>query len=319
MVNKSPQSKISRRSALGVLGVGTATVIGIGGITAATSSSIPEEDQEWFYQRTKEQYGAAEADIALEIVKGEYAKREKQNLSDEITYQNITSALLDHPDTPKGSADLRAVLEDLRLINDFDHSTNVSATSSEGGGGGGDVGTQGETCTDCGGSGDKYVIAVDSSEQETKDAYGSTTKAHTNVDNNNQRGYVMTGVYGAGHATTRLFGTYYVPSDGDYDVNAEYFRRTHVNGAQAKISIAVRPSYGGWNAEPVEILGAPREGSVTKTKTFTLNGGYYYDLGVELIAEGASSSTEGDISDTHNWASDTLRHLHVGELSIVQY
>lgn len=291
--------QITRRSTLASLG----GIIGGIPASAAASGQLSKELEE-LREIASQKYGKQEARVGTRIVEEEIKNKRKENLSEQETYRRISNRIKHRTETSQWGAAVERV--DSRRTELLDNRLS----------GGSDIGTQNDQDCNCTGS-DRTYIDIDDSEQDLDDSGGAAVKASTSVTYDRERTFVETGLYGSGYALTRLFGSVNISTDSDYDVTSEYYRNFEVAGAQCVVSLFVRPSYGGVNAKAVETAEASREGTVKYTKTFSLNGGTTYDIGAELISEGSSSSTEGNIADAYT--SSEGRKLTVEELSIVEH
>lgn len=282
----------SRRKVLGLAGAGIVAATGLAGAGTVGARQKDRPDfKEWRAEVAK-MYGQHEADIALSIVKEHYSRE----LSSDERFDAITADILAHSETPKGSEALRTFL----ALREDTGSNNDGGTNNE-------VGTTENTC-DCGGSDGSYVIALDGKLTDTYKAYSGEAQARASYVDPYAETYAQTGIYGGGWAIAQVWGSYYVSANTTANVMGDVYRKVYVSGAECVISLGVRPSYGGWNWEPTETLLSSTAGNNSYSKTFDLDGPYWYDIGIQVKSQGSGASTQGKVADSF-WGDRTVNNF----------
>lgn len=275
---------MKRRSYLKTIGVvGSTTAVGVGN----ASASPPEELQE-FYKSIKRKYGAKEAKASTRIVAENNERRRRGEISEQEAFDATTSAILDHPHIENGKADLTRYLDNKQAIG-------TAAPRPDGSSGGGVSTTSGEL--DSGGSGGGNSLVLDSADTNKDAAYNA--EAHVAVDTTGDRirTFANASGYGGSYAVGRLYGKYTAGSTGQYDITADYYRKGFCDQGSTKIAIYTRKEGYGIKDKVTEEVTSTRDGTISYTKGFNLEGGYTYEIGMQVKSEVSDHATAGSYAD----------------------
>lgn len=284
----------SRRRILSVMGAGIASTPYLSGVVGASTDS---PDYQWFYEKTAQKYGKREANISLQIVRDNYRRKEKKGLSQLKTTKNITQDILDHPNTPKGSAAIRQYQEKFGTFGKRPDSDQKSPNQSEYSTSSEQVGT--DDFNDGGGGGSDGEIELNYSNTVKNADYGAVVDAAADVSTNKLQAYVTTGTYGAGYAEAWLWGRYYPETSGDHEFTADYYRLCHVANAEIEIRAFSKRDGGGMNdnGHVFENITGPRDGNTVESTNLSLSSSYSYDVGIIVKAHGGTASGSGAVAD----------------------
>lgn len=273
----------TRRKFLASTGTGIAAFTGI--VSGNPSRKTSDFDFPTFEERVESKYGK-ESKVIKSVVYKHLGRKKKRGLSEQETYERITEEFLSRPDTPQ-------IAEDIQDVRSAVKKQNKITTNS--------VGTQDNVC-DCGGGGDSTSIVASNGSTEEHTAGGATSYSDYTIYSGAAdvaRVALGSAVYGSSYVRTRLWGTFTPDSDGDYDINADYWRHCAVAGGSLDINIFIRRVGGGVNAKTVENLSAGVKGDASFTKKFTMSAGENYHVGVETIGQASNSDPSGTSVDMY--------------------
>lgn len=290
-------------------------VAAIGSLSIVQAKSSPvEEALDEFRSNVSEKYGKKEAKVATKIVGKNLRKYRKGNISEQEAYEKSTEEILQNPYTDQGSADIRRyrnkmsrlkrTKQDSEMLTTMSGETEAIICPGTCGGGGGDV---------------TYHMQIEGGSYDHDGSYAEVSKADYSTSAGRQRSYVVTGLYGSGVATSKLWGQYMPANDGYFDITMDYNRNVEVNGAQLTMNIFVRykdSSAGGTMRKTVETITTSRSGQKSFMEQFHLNGDYIYEIGLEAVAEGSSNSAEGNIADAYDMGVD--RKVTINDMILTQ-
>lgn len=278
----------TRRKFLASTGTGIATFTGI--VSGNPSQKTSDSNFPTFEERIETKYGK-ESKVIKSVVYEHLERKKKLGLSEQETYERITEEFLSRPDTPQ-------IAEDIQGVRTAVKQQNKITTNS--------VGTQDNVC-DCGGGGDSTSIVASNGSTEEHTAGGATSYSDYTIYSGGAdiaRVALSSAVYGSSYVRTRLWGKFTPDSDGNYDINADYWRHCAITGGSLDINIFIRRVGGGVNAKTVESLSAGVKGDASFTKQFSMSGGEDYHVGVETIGQASNSDPSGTSVDMYTSSKD---------------
>lgn len=265
------------------------------------TENIPKKEHSEFYQTSVEQYGRAEANVAVNIVHRKLQARERNNWDAQATYQEIAEEIINHPKTPKSTADIQRFRETIAIREQKTREPQQRISANE-------------TST----SNDGIRIYLVSTNSEKDSAYNCRVASNTSWSDEKISAVSNASAFGSGYAWGRLWREWSTGSfSGTFDITCDYNIQAFERNSSCKVSLFVREQGDGPRFKTVDTINSYVDDNRTRAARFDVDANETYDVGVELYTQSAAGGDPAAISDVYN---DTLnngrRHFEVNKLTL---
>lgn len=280
-----------RRSLLQKLGIsatGAGLLTGAVVETSDEETPLPKNKYPELYEFAVREYGEFEAEIGVDIVDHNLQQKERHEWDRHTTNQKIGDAIIDHPDTPNSS-------EDIRNYREAQTKTRQSPPIPPAE------------------RGRELELEYENSHKHW--SYLCSVDVDTDTGDDIIRAFSDSTIYGSGFAWGRLYGRY-TPSESEtIEITCQYEIWSHVQNATCDVSLYVREDGQGPIFESVDEMNAGIDETRTRTAQFDLDADEGYNVGVELHTE-SSAAGMSSVSDVHSNTMSGRRHFRVCDFSI---